>query len=466
MNSCDIFKLIEQIASTSSKNEKLALVKANIEDADFVRVLKAALDPTVTYGMAKRPEITLTGLPRFHQFDAGTWEILTDMAARKLTGNAAIEAVRGEMMALTEESAELFWRIVAKDLRAGFSAETVNKAKSGTIPDFPYMRCSLPKDAKFDKWDWAKGAISQEKADAMFANVNHEHGGQVAISSRQGSQFPIESFVELADTVRRMLKPGTQTHGEIVVFRDGKPLARALSNGVMNRVLDGGAFEGTERPVFFAWDQIPLEAVVPKGKYDVPYKARFTDLLRQLVSNDVNPNSAIRGIPTRVVHSLNDAYQHSGELMAQGKEGTVLKSPDATWKDGTSKEQIKLKLEADMDLKIKAIVPGRAGTKNEGRAGSLTCETRCGQLRVDVAVKNESMRDHIDANPEEWLEQIVEVRANDLVLPSASNDLHSLFLPRMTEATFRKDKTVADDLARIEAIFAAAKLGQTLKAAA
>ncbi|MEE2976492.1 MAG: DNA ligase, partial [Pseudomonadota bacterium] len=123
-------------------------------------------------------------------------------------------------------------------------------------------------------------------------------------------------------------------------------------------------------------------------------------------------------------------------------------------------------LEADMDLKIKAIVPGRAGTKNEGRAGSLTCETRCGQLRVDVAVKNESMRDHIDANPEEWLEQIVEVRANDLVLPSASNDLHSLFLPRMTEATFRKDKTVADDLARIEAIFAAAKLGQTLKAAA
>lgn len=466
MNSCDIFKLIEQIASTSSKNEKLALVKANIGDTDFLRVLKAALDPTVTYGMAKRPEITLSDLPRFHQFDAGTWEILTDMAARKLTGNAAIEAVRGEMMALTEDSAELFWRIIAKDLRAGFSAETVNKAQSGTIPDFPYMRCSLPKSAKFDKWDWDKGAISQEKADAMFANVNHEIDGQVAISSRQGSQFPIGEFVELANTVRRMLKPGTQTHGEIVVFRDGVPLARALSNGVMNRVLDGGVFEGTERPVFFAWDQIPLDKVVPKGKYDVPYKQRFTDLLRQMVNNDVSSNSAIRGIPTRVVHSLNDAYQHSAELMAQGKEGTVLKSPDATWKDGTSTEQIKLKLEADVDLKITAIVPGRAGTKNEGRAGTFACETACGQLKVDVTVKNEELRDHIDLFPDFYIDKIIEVRANDLIAPSASNDLHSLFLPRMTEASVRKDKTVADDLARVKDIFAAAKLGQTLKAAA
>ncbi|PLC44599.1 DNA ligase [Ralstonia pickettii] len=463
MNSREIFLLVAAIGACTGKNDKLSLVKGNIDDPEFVRVLKAALDPTVTYGVAKRPEVSTSG---GDVFDSQTWDILERLRVRGLTGNAARDTIVAEMERLDAESAELFWRIVAKDLRAGFSAETVNKAKSGTIPDFPYMRCSLPKDAKFDKWDWSKGAISQEKADAMFANVNHELDGQVAISSRQGSQFPIEAFAELADTVRRMLKPGTQTHGEIVVFRDGQPLARALSNGVMNRVLDGGAFEGTERPVFFAWDQIPLEAVVPKGKYAVPYKTRFTDLLRQLVQNDVDASSAVRGIPTRVVHSLNEAYVHSGQLMAQGKEGTVLKSPDATWKDGTSKEQIKLKLEAEVDLKVVAIVLGREGTKNEGRAGSLACESGCGRLQVDVTVKNEDMRDQVDANPDDWIGRIIEVRANDLVLPSASSDYYSLFLPRMTEACYRKDKSEADDLTRIEAIFAAAKLGQTLKEAA
>ncbi|WP_233889705.1 hypothetical protein [Paraburkholderia flagellata] len=70
----------------------------------------------------------------------------------------------------------------------------------------------------------------------------------------------------------KRISRGTQTHGEIVVLVDGVIASREIGNGIINRVSAGGAFEENEQPVFQAWDQIPLSAVVPKGKYEVGYR--------------------------------------------------------------------------------------------------------------------------------------------------------------------------------------------------
>jgi DNA ligase-1 len=51
MNSDSVFKAIEEIATVSSKNDKQARVLADIGDETFLRVLKAALDPLVTFAM-------------------------------------------------------------------------------------------------------------------------------------------------------------------------------------------------------------------------------------------------------------------------------------------------------------------------------------------------------------------------------------------------------------------------------
>jgi DNA ligase-1 len=118
---------------------------------------------------------------------------------------------------------------------------------------------------------------------------------------------------------------------------------------------------------------------------------------------------------------------------------------------------VKLKVEASCDLKIVGIVPGRAGTRTEGRAGSLACESECGKLRVDVTVKKETMRDAIDADPESWIGRIVPVLFNEVMRPGPNNPLHSLFLPRLEEVGVREDKSVADDLERVLEQFEAAK---------
>lgn len=460
MQGRDILEVIDQIAATSSKNDKERLVKQYVGEPEFCRVLEYAYNPFKTYGIRKRPEPL--GEHCDNDFDEGTFELLDDLIARRLTGNAAIEAVRGELTALNEDSAELLWRIINKDLRAGFSESTCNKAKKGLIPDFPYMRCCLPKDAKLADFDWKLGVISQEKADGMFANINVETGF-VSITSRQGSPFPMDAFAELAGELMVRIPAGVQLHGELLVVRSGKILAREIGNGILNSVASGGTFGPDEHPIYLVWDMIPLTAVVTKGKHDEPYIKRLARIISALKAT---PGGFVKLIETKVFHSLGEAYGHAGELMRKGKEGTVIKNPHAIWKDGTSKEQVKLKLEFNVDLKIVNIALGTPGTKTEGRAGAFICESSCGGLKVNVTVKNEAMRDAVDADPSDWIGRVIDVVANDIMKPSESNEYYSLFLPRMAEAGYRTDKTEADDMDRILSQKEAAVLGETLKKAA
>jgi DNA ligase-1 len=469
MTSDQIMATIDSIAATSGKNDKVSMIAACSGSEDFVRVLKSAIDPTVTYGVAKRP--ALIGENCGSQFDTGTWALISDLANRSLTGNAAIEAIAGEMTALTAQSSELFWRIISKDLKAGFGDSSVNKAIKGLIPEFPYMRCSLPKEAKLEEFDWELGVFSQEKADGMYFNVDVDAVGNVAMSSRQGSQFPLDEMQDIVDVISGSFPFSTRVNGEVEVERDDTILPREIGNGIMNHIQDGGKFGPGERPILKLWDAMPLTAAQPKGKYNVKYVRRFSDLRKAL--GGYSKECCVRVIDTRIVHSLQEAYEHYAELLELGKEGTVVKDPHGVWADTTSKHQVKLKLEFEVDLKIIGFEPGKG--KNESTFGSIITETDEGLLRVNVSGFKDKpgigymTRAEIWAKKDELLNTIMTVRANGIMKPSVEGKLHSLFLPRSVE--FRRDKHVADSLQRVfdqyeDAIKNAAIKAEALKKAA
>lgn len=447
MNSKDILLALNEVAENSSKNDKQALVTNFAANDEFKAVCKLAYDPFMIFGIqpTKAHEEIEPGELFFDE--NGTHEFLQDLIDRKLTGNAAKDALEKQLRTLSKDSAELLIRILRKDLRAGFSESTINKAVPGLIPVFPYMRCSLPKEAKIEEWDWSKGIISQEKADSMFANGNRIKG-TLFFASRQGSPFPMDEFGDLIEEAKAKLRENFQYHGELMVERDGEILAREISNGILNSVLKGGKFGEGERPIYLIWDLIPINAVKAKGQYNAPYLNRLKDI-RDTTKNTTH----IRMIETKVVTSLAAAYDHFFSLTKQGKEGTVIKRPDMIWKDGTSKEQVKLKIEAPCELEIYDIADGKIGSKNEGLPGALRCRSACGKLKVDVAVKNEKMRKAIEKDRADWNGKIVTVVFNQLLSPSASNDDYSLFLPRLAEDVYRTDKDEADSLERIQAQF-------------
>lgn len=450
-----VFRAIEAIAATSSKIEKEALVKQVGSLPIFMRIVRAAYDPFKNYFIAVAPKKRDGLAPGSNTLDEEQfWTLLDKLSSRELSGTAARDAVQNAVDLLDAPSSELFRRIIAKDLRAGFTDGTINRVFPGTFQEFPYMRCSLKPKSNMAKWDWSLGMISQEKADGMFANVNRA-GDTVSIHSRQGSAFPRGCMPELEADLVRFLEADTQTHGELVVFQENGPdqdwslCAREIGNGILNSLLSGGSLEPGQHVRYMAWDQIPLDAVKPKGKFETPYKQRLVKLLTQ-----VRGGSQVSVIPTRVVKSQAEAMAHYKELLTMGREGTVVKHPDTIWKDGTSKDQVKFKLEVDVELKITGFIPGTPGTKTEATFGSLMCGTECGQLEVGVAGLTDAMRQTMHNDRERFLQKVVTVRANSIMAPTTPDGLHSLFLPRLIEV--REDKTEADCLQRVKDQFEAA----------
>lgn len=446
MNSNEILKALDEIGADSSVTGKSALLAKYLNDEDFYLVCQYALDPFITYGI--RPS-KADCEPGDDAWDDKTWDLLEALKTRNLTGTAAFNRIWHEYSVLNADSAELLWRVINKDLRAGFGKTLCLKHEKDMFKSFPYMRCSLPSDTDLDKWEWNKGVISQKKADGMFVNVNNE-GGVPRLLTRQGESVPEKGFEQIYDWVSSM-KADTQSHGEIeVIDPDGDICPREIGNGMINHVQAGGDWEPGYRPVLKVWDQIPLSEVQRKGKYKTPYVDRLRDLNNQvrevgrILGGDFK---AIQMIETRIVRSLVEAYRHYVEILKAGGEGTVVKKPTMIWADGTSKDQIKLKLEARCELRIKGYKEGKEGKKTSKTFGSLKLESECGELAVNCSGMDDKTREDINNDREAYLEMVVSVTFNGVMYAKKKGKKHSLFLPRLDE--IRRDRDTADTFERV-----------------
>lgn len=451
------YQLIKEIASDNSKLHKEAVIRreAQAGNNEFFKGLRLALDNIDTFGVKKVPERTGPdgeGLV-FPAFATFAYQLIE----RKLTGGAALDAINQLMAIATNDEWNGWYRLILiKDLKAGFSEATVNKAVKGVnddyiIPTTPYMRCSLPAKSNMEEWDWSNGIYSQTKADGMFANVNIREDGYVWVTSRGGTLFPAGSL-GIEDEILSTFNKGTQTHGELTIYIDGVMQAREIGNGILNSLLKGGSLEPGQQVVYDCWDQIPLSAALPKGKYNVPYKTRFANVQGQVHAGN-QPH--VRLTETRLVYSMAEALVHYKEHRARKLEGTICKSGDTTWKDGTSKDQVKMKEEIDVELRVIGFNAGKG--KNADTFGSIQCESECTLLEVNVSGFEDDQRKAIWADKENWPGKIITARSNSLLAPSKGkkSGKWSLFLPRFIEE--RNDKTEADTLQKIQDQFAAAE---------
>lgn len=462
--------LIGMNPSRSFKEEALRELKG---DSKLIYILQLTYDPF------KQFYIGTVGLERLRKYRLGVvgardhgidleddaFTLLNELSARSISGEQALLELENLIAKMKPSASDLLLRILKKDMRAGFTENTINKVfGAGTIPDFPYMRCSLPDKSNLAKWVWSdkQPHISQEKADGMFANVNIDDKGVVVMTTRQGTPVPLESLPGLETALSESLSWGTQTHGEVLISENGKLLAREIGNGLLNSVCNGGTpLDNKYRAHYYVWDQIPLSEVKIKAQYRVPYSERLKALAMQLSGeHEADELPTVDLVFTRLVRTYEEAFAHYIEMLDAGKEGTVLKHRDAIWKDGTSKDQVKFKLEVDVDLVVTGIEDADPGSKHAGRPGALVCETSDASLVVRVAIKNEAMRDAVEANKLDWFNRIVVVRANQLMKPSAPGKPHSLFLPRLVEAQYRIDKNEPDSLARVRDQFDAAMKGK------
>ena len=432
--------ILTEIAATASTNAKQAIIKREEKNPALRATFAAAYDPTVSYYVKKIPAYLTKGSGELLE----AIKSLDRLAKRQLTGQAGIDHLQSVLESVSADDAKVIERIIDRDLKCGASDTLASRVWKKLVPEFPYMRCSLLKAVKVEKWNWQQGVISQLKGDGSFANSDIVDG-EAVVSSRAGKQYPAGALKNITDELVAVFPADVRVIGELLVERAGKVLPREIGNGILNSVAKGGEFDAGDRPVYMVWDIIPLELAVADGRCNTPYTERLASLTAIL--NKAKTKS-VSLIETRIVHSMKEAYAHYFELVKKGFEGTIIKEPQGVWADGTSKEQVKLKVEFEVDLEITGFNAGNG--KNAATFGSIECKTSDKKLTVNVSGFADKERERIHKIRKQLLGTIMTVKANS-IMPPAGSGVYSLFLPRFAE--FRDDKRVADSLARVQEQF-------------
>jgi hypothetical protein len=417
----------EQLASNASRNYKIEQLEANRNDKLLREVVRLALDPFTQFYIRKIPKYTPnpdTGIALAFALDS-----LYDLSARHVTGNAAIDHLRGMLEALNEEDAKVIERIIQKDLKCGVALSTANTVWTGLLKDYPVMLCSQFEKKLVDKIQYP--ALVQTKMDGMRFNAIVRNG-TVEYRSRNGKEIQLlgnldADFLALAGDVDCVFD------GELLVKIDGKILDRQTGNGVLNKA-NKGTISAVEAATVHAtvWDVIPF-LYFQDGECPVPYGKRFASLNTLINTHEPEKVTTVTSWEVKNIEEANELFT---ELLARGEEGIILKDKSGIWENKRSKTQIKFKGELECDLKIVGIEEGTG--KYAGMLGAIQCESADGIIKVSVGSGFTDADRKTYGN--EIIGKIAAIKYNMRIKNKAGEQ--SLFLPIVLE--IREDKEVAD----------------------
>lgn len=434
-----IANILSTLRSDNGRIFKESLLESNKDNDTLKRVFLYAYNPNTNYYIKKIPFYIQVG-----NTDIGYDEALNQLdliANRNYTGGAAIRHLTDILSNLPPDKAKVIAQVVERDLKCGVTSTIANKIWKDLIPETPYMRCSQLKAMK--KANWPDGLFSQTKADGSYVNVAHHTDGTIELYTRSGKRYDVNLYPQEVLEEIKLLPVGFVFTGEQLVYNDDNMLERKVGNGILNSVGNGTPFPQGHYPVIEFWDMIPVHKYVPNGVYNTPYRERFDGLSHYLTIPGNIPKH-IKLIESVMVYSMEEAMAHYRSQLAIGLEGTILKYPDSIWKDGTSKEQFKLKVQLQVELEIVGFNEGKG--RNADTFGSMICKSSDGELVCNVSGRGDEMRALFNDNKEAMIGKIITVESNSIMFKTVNNT-HSLFLPIFVE--LREDKKVADTFDRI-----------------
>lgn len=431
--------LLRKLASTPGRNDKIAILE-NLspgEEKMFKRIAYLTYSPSVDYYIKEFDEslthddcITLS---------SALYDLENVVAKRSITGNMAKQWIEQQFEMLSHEDSEVFKRVIKRDLRIGMNAKSINKVFPDTIYEHPYMRCSTFNEKSLKNIKYP--CLSQTKMDGLYCDIMI-FDDRVEYRSRNGSFLKLneKSF----DQALIKYAQNNVFMGECLALDEqGEIMPRQESNGYINsNSID------VDRVVFYIWDCVPLQDFMKK-KCTLPYSQRFNDV--NLITHSVH-SERLKIVDSEYCEDQDDIMEHFRDKREEGEEGTIIKDMNGIWKPGTSKDQVKVKVIAEVEMKAVGYKEGTG--KNEGMLGAITFQSDDGQIEVSVGTGyKDSEREEWWNKIEDWIEEgkVATIRANDVVQSESREDVLSLFLPRFVE--WRTDKDEADTKERIEEQF-------------
>lgn len=435
--------ILDAVSKTSSKNEKESILSQHKENTTLKQVCEYAYSPTMSFFMRKIPAHNPVG-------EGVSWteffSVLDTLRIRKKTGNEAQTFVSEYLNTLSPEYANLFIKIVRKDLKIGCKDNTINKVWKGLIVKPPRLGAASMNEKSLKKMHSIKNLAIELKSDGSYAAS--VCGESTTMMSRNGSPLAIEC---LQKHLSCGAFSGFALEGELVYSLD--KATRESGNGVITKVVKGTASdEEKEDALYQIWDCIDIEHYHPKSEWKVSNQERRV-MLEGMMDNyltwceDNNTSPKVHLIERKGNVSVDEAFEVFENYVKDGYEGAIVKDMNASWKDvGKPTFNIKLKRKEPADLKVVDIFMAETGSKYDGMLGGFICESECGEIKVKVG-SGFNEQDRITYLGVKERPPVIEVEY-DSVTEDKKTKQKSLFLPIFKRP--RYDKNVADTLSEIK----------------
>jgi DNA ligase-1 len=446
LQASQITALVDLLAMTSKKTEKLAIINGfvgsgnSVALVDFDRFLMFVYDEVrYTYGRTNIDPIVeeYKGTTGIGVGLEKVFSLFENISSDGIRGHRSDHLIRMVYSAANNDERRVIKMIFERDLRCGCGISTFNSSDRGVVvAEHPYQRMSSFSEKKLKKLKDRK--IAQLKADGKYVDIIVYHN-TVQVFSRNGK--PCDGLLT-ADEVEQLLEKHKNTviQGEALVLSDDGTgvMDRQTGNGYLNQKPED--IDST-RVVFSVWNQIPLDSFFA-GSDDTPYSQIWDDLVHQMTAGQYPSSfSLIKYVDCVNFTQLADFFN---EVRLAGEEGLIVKDPNEVWKNGTSGKHMKMKVAVDGEVKVIGIKEGKG--KYAGMVGSLECVTTCGTVHFFCAGITDKQRKEWFKNPELIVDKIITVRYNDVVYDERTG-MYALYLPRFVE--IRTDRDFADSRERL-----------------
>jgi len=350
----DIHEALKKIEEATG-NEKLEIMRRNPE---LREIFKAAYDPFKKYHITA-PGIKGVGedevcniLGHFHKDYSG---LLEDLSERRLSGKLAEEILCDMISLLDEPSADLFQKIINKDLRLGVSVKSINKVWPGLIPK------------------------SEDGESEIYVQL-------VKNFDKKKAKFPLLISPKL-DGVRGRHQCG------VMYSRQGK-----IINGVghINNALARSSilldFDGELTIPGMAFDKasglIRSDADVPEVVYNIfdapsyPGDKESRRSVLDSINEFSNLPDCIKIIEQEWTFNYEEMLNIYNNHLSEGYEGSVVYDPESLYKDGRSCDWMRLVPLKTADCKVVGFFEGKKGTKLENSLGGIIVDYKGVQVKV------------------------------------------------------------------------------------
>lgn len=386
--------LKEAEAATGAGTKKAiqeALAKLDSLGRDLMRY---AMDPYKVFGVRKydQPESFATEDPVNMSF---LFEVLDDLAARVITGNEAREAVTATLSQFTAETASFIERILDKDPRAGFSADTFNKVwPDERVPTFEVMLADKCEEIEDFEKHVTFPCLADTKLDGTrtIAIVRKDQPVEYRARSGKPSSHLDGLFDEELHALRERL--------DYDFVMDGETFAGNFTVTMNAKKSDNQ--EAKNDLKFMAFFVMPLEDWINQATTITMRQARamIEEYLKDCVKLKVPKG--------REVIDYQDMVAYCNEVIDQdAQEGLILKTWDDVYQWDRSYTWVKVKRFYDVDARMVSFYPGRKKSRLENTVGGANCVAflESGE-RVEFKVGSgfsDALRNDMKNNPDKWL---------------------------------------------------------------